>query len=167
MFDYKNASKEELSTEWQRVAKLSGDHQFYIKKELSHLPSILASGEYVIAFASGLMDGNTWLIALTNRRVLFLDKGLLYGLKQVAIDLVMVRAVSGKTGMFFGKIQIDDGSSNRTIENVPKAAFLRFTNMVRDAIEARKSSRNPAPVAPPSMSSPNSSGWANYGIVAC
>ncbi|MCA3734255.1 MAG: PH domain-containing protein [Phenylobacterium sp.] len=149
MFDYQNASKKELDAEWQRIAKLSGDDQFFTKKELSHLPSILSSGEHVIAFASGLMDGNTWLIALTDRRVLFLDKGLLYGLKQVAVDLDMVRAVSGKTGMLFGKIQIDDGSSNRTIEHVPKATFLPFTNMVRDAIEARKSSRNPAPVAAP------------------
>jgi hypothetical protein len=30
-------------------------------------------GEQVLAFASGVMDNSTWLIALTDHRVIFLD----------------------------------------------------------------------------------------------
>lgn len=138
VFDYQKASKTELDTEFKRIAKVSGDDQFFTKKELAHLPLVLAAGEQVLAFASGLMDANTWLIVLTNRRVLFLDKGMLYGLKQVAIDLDKVNAVSGKTGLIFGEIQIEDGANNRTIRNVPKATVTRFTNMLRDTMEARK-----------------------------
>ena len=64
-----------------------GDDQFFTKKELKYLPEILMENEQVLAFSSGLMDGNTWLITLTNERVIFLDKGMLYGLKQTTIDL--------------------------------------------------------------------------------
>ena len=59
-----------------------GDDQFFTKKELKHLPEILREGEQLLAFTSGIMDGNTWLISLTDRRIIFLDKGMIWGLKQ-------------------------------------------------------------------------------------
>jgi len=58
-------------------------------------------------------------------------------------------AVSSKTGLFFGKIQIEDGATNRTIENVLKVTVISFTNLLRDAIEVRK-----LPRASPALSSP-------------
>ena len=79
MFDFKNASKKELRKEYKRIAKATGDDQFFTKRELNHLPAVLFDEEQVLAFSSGMMDGNTWLIALTDRRVIFLDKGLLFG----------------------------------------------------------------------------------------
>lgn len=102
VFDYKNASPAELKNEYNRIAKEIGDDQFFTKRELSHLPKILGDGEQVLAFTSGLMDGNTWLITLTDRRIIFLDKGLIYGLKQVTIDLDKINAVSGRPGFCLG-----------------------------------------------------------------
>lgn len=137
-FDYKNATSIELRDEYNRISKEIGDDQFFTKKELKHLPKILSDGEQVLAFSSGVMDGNTWLITLTDRRIIFLDKGILWGLKQSAIDLDKVNAVSGETGLFFGTILIEDGASQRKITNVWKKTVVKFTNKVRDAIEARK-----------------------------
>lgn len=137
-FDFKNASEQELRNEYARIAREIGDDQFFTKKELRHLPSVLADGEQVLAFSSGLMGGNTWLITLTDRRIIFLDKGLIYGLKQVSIDLDKVNAVSAETGILFGKILIQDGATQRMIESVLKRTVVAFTNKVRDAIEARK-----------------------------
>ena len=137
-FDYKNASPADLKAEYSRIASEMGDDQFFTKKELNHLPQILADGEQILAFTSGLMDGNTWLITLTDRRVIFLDKGMIYGLKQTTIDLDKVNAISGETGIFFGKIKIEDGAKERLIDNVWKKTVVKFTNKARDAIEARK-----------------------------
>lgn len=139
-FDFKNAAPADLKKEYDRIAKEVGDDQFFTKKELNHLPKILAPNEQVLAFTSGFMGGNTWLITLTDRRIIFLDKGMIYGLKQSTIDLDKVNAVSGKTGMFFGEILIEDGASQRRITNVWKKTVVAFTNKVRDAIEARKQS---------------------------
>jgi hypothetical protein len=138
-FDFKNASQADRKREYDRIAKELGDDQFFTKKELNHLPEILSTGEQVLAFTSGLMDGNTWLITLTDRRIIFLDKGMIYGLKQTSVDLDKVNSVSGQTGIFFGKITIEDGASSRLIDNVWKKTVVAFTNKVRDAIEARKS----------------------------
>ena len=132
--DIKKASESERKAEYNRIATEMGDDQFFTKKELNHLPEILMDGEQVLAFTSGLMDGNTWLITLTDKRIIFLDKGMVFGLKQTVIDLDKVNSVSGETGMFFGKISIQDGASNRTIENVWKKTVVKFTNKVRDEI---------------------------------
>jgi len=147
-FDFKNASPADLKAEYSKIAKEIGDDQFFTKKELNHLPQVLAEGEQVLAFTSGLMNLNTWLITLTDRRVIFLDKGMIYGLKQTTIDLDKINAITGETGIFFGKIKIEDGAKERLIENVWKKTVVRFTNKARDAIEARKHPQNfaPAPV---------------------
>lgn len=137
-FDFKNASAAERKQQYDRIAKEMGDDQFFTKKELNHLPEILADGEQVLAFTSGLMNNNTWLIALTDKRIIFLDKGMIYGLKQTTIDLDKINSISGSTGIFFGKIAIEDAASQRVIDNVWKKTVVPFTNKVRDAIEARK-----------------------------
>jgi hypothetical protein len=137
-FDFKNASREELHHKYNAIAKDIGDDQFFTKKELYHLPNVLSEGEQVLAFTSGFMGGNTWLITLTDRRVIFLDKGMIYGLKQASIDLDKVNAVTGRTGLILGSIIIEDGASSREITNVRKKTVVRFTNKMRDAMEARK-----------------------------
>lgn len=137
-FDFKNAPPAELKREYNRIATEIGDDRFFTKKELRHLPSILADGEQVLAFTSGLMEGRTWLITLTDRRIIFLDKGLIFGLKQTSIDLDKVNAISGETGLFLGTIQIEDGARQRQIKHVWKKSVVRFTNKARDAMELRK-----------------------------
>jgi hypothetical protein len=138
MFDFKNASKQDLKAEYNRIAREIGDDRFFTKKELNHLPEILMDGEQVLAFASGVMDGSTWLIALTDHRVIFLDKGLLFGLKQVSINLDKINAVSGSTGLVFGTIRIEDAASERIIKNVRKQTVAGFTSKVRDALSAHR-----------------------------
>ena len=133
-FNYKTASKKEIKSEFNRIAKELGDDRFFTKKELNYLPEILQDGEQILAFSSGLMNGNTWLISLTDRRIILLDKGMIYGLKQESIPLNRVNAVSGSTGLFFGKIIITDGAKDREITMVWKKTVKIFTNKCQDAI---------------------------------
>lgn len=135
MFDYKNATNKELHGEYKRIAAKAGDDQFFTKKELNFLPEVLMDNEELLAFSSGLMDNNTWLIALTNKRVIFLDKGLIYGLKQSSIPINKIQNVMGKTGIFFGDIAISDGSTTHLITNVIKHTVKPFTNMLQEQIE--------------------------------
>jgi hypothetical protein len=143
-FDFKNASPADLQAKYSEIAREIGDDQFFTKRELKHLPAVLADGEQVLAFSSGFMDGNTWLIALADKRILFLDKGMIYGLKQVAIDLDKVNAISCKTGLIFGSIRIEDSAKERQIQNVLKKTVVNFTNKVRDSIDARKRPQAPS-----------------------
>lgn len=137
-FDFKNATKQELNEKYKEIAQKIGDDQFFTRKELNYLPEILSDKEEVLAFSSGLMEGNTWLITLTNKRIIFLDKGMIWGLKQTSIDLEKVNSISGKTGLIFGDILIEDGAKERKISNVWKKTVKIFTNMVQEAIENRR-----------------------------
>ena len=135
-FDFKNASKEEFHKKCSEIGKGLGDDQFFVKKEFNYLQEILQDNEQILAFSSGFMDGNTWLISLTDRRIIFLDKGLIYGLKQDIIPLNRVNAISGKTGMMFGNIQVTDGARTRIIKNVWKKTVITFTNKVQETLDA-------------------------------
>lgn len=144
-FDFKNASRAELENQFFLLAQQPHSAELFTKKELYHLPEIVSAGEQIIAYTSGLMSGNTWLIALTDRRVIFLDKGIVYGLKQVIIDLDKINAVSCKTGLMFGEIAITDGASTKKISNVPKATAAPFAAKIQEALESRKQVRHAAP----------------------
>ena len=91
--------------------------------------------EQVLAFSSGFMDGNTWLIALTDKRVLFLDKGFFYGLKQTAIPIKKIQGVSVETGIMFGKIAIHDGFAQRKISQVSKASVATFSRKLTELMD--------------------------------
>ena len=136
MFDFKNASKKELREEYNRIARAMGDDTIFTSKELHHLPKILLEEEQILAFSSGFMDGNSWLIALTDRRVVFLDKGFLYGLRQTTVPINKISAVSGETGMLYGKITIGVGHGEWKITRVLKRTVLPFTNKLQEVIEA-------------------------------
>lgn len=146
--DYKNASKDKLKKEFKRLAKEIGDDRFFTKKELNYLPEILQDGEVIITFTSGVMNGNTWIITLTDRRIIFLDKGMIFGLKQEFVPLNKVNAVSCTTGLIFGNIIITDGAKDRVITYVLKGTVKFFTNKVQIALDAiNNKSKSTKPIA--------------------
>ena len=111
------------------------------------MPEVLREGETVKGLTSGFMDGNTWLIVCTERRIIFLDKGMLYGLKQKDTPLEKINSIEHKIGMIFGKITIRDAATEITIDNLQKAAVAPFLETVNSAIEALKNSTNAPPPA--------------------
>ncbi|WP_370543077.1 PH domain-containing protein [Geomicrobium sp. JCM 19055] len=48
---------------------------------------MLHDNEVVNYATSGFLEGNTWLVVSTNQRVIFIDKGMVYGIKQKEILL--------------------------------------------------------------------------------
>lgn len=110
-------------------------------KEIEELPNILSKEESIKAITSGLTGGNTWLIVCTNKRVLMLDKGLLYGLKFVDIPLDRVNSITYTTGLMFGNLAITDGAITRIIENVSKETVSFFADTVNKQKELYIQSR--------------------------
>ncbi|WP_237673672.1 PH domain-containing protein [Vreelandella profundi] len=139
-FDIKTATPDERKKEYKRIAAEMGDDSFFTKKEMNHLPDAMNEGEQLLGFASGLMDNNTWLIALTDKRILLLDKGMFYGLSQTEFTLSNVSAVSYETGLLMGKLVIQVASVKHTITQVPKKAVSSFAERTRRALTALNSS---------------------------
>lgn len=111
---------------------------FGTKKEIRYLPEILDEEESVLYLTSGLMDGNTWLVVCTPKRVIFLDKGMIYGLKQRETPLERINSIEQSTGLLMGEIGITDGSSKMVLKNCIKATVKPFVAAVNRAREAQK-----------------------------
>lgn len=121
--------------DWSAICKLNDVEldSFGTKKELKVLPEYLEPDEVVFALTSGIMSQaetsnsldfgtNTWLVALTNDRFLFLDSAMLTS----SVDTQSVRhdhvqAVSASQGFMFGKIMVDLGSRMLVIDNSHKS----------------------------------------------
>lgn len=137
-FDFTTASRSELSLVWKAIADEMGDDRFFTTKELDHLPRVLDSQEQVLAFSSGLHNGNTWLIVLTDQRILFIDKGMIFGVKTSSIELDRVNNFDYEKGIFFGSISIGSNAETYEITNVWKKTVEPFTKKLRQAVKARQ-----------------------------
>lgn len=111
------------------------------KREAKELPKILNDNENeVIKYGcSGLTDGNTVLAICTNHRVLFIDKGLIYGIKSTEIPLDMVNGVSYKKGLVMGAIAITNGATVTKLENIKKKDAPIMADTIKQQAEQYKS----------------------------
>lgn len=125
----------------EQVTKMISDlgliNTFGIKKAITYLPEILHEDEVIKYITKGLVDKNVSLITCTNKRVIFLAKGVLLGLKQREMPLNKINSIDHKKGTFLelGEISITDGSSKMTVTKVNREQVAPFVNAVSSAME--------------------------------
>lgn len=140
--DEKETFKKEFVSRIQsEINSLPCRDEWGTRKEISELHNILNDNEHIKALTSGLTEGNTWLIVCTNRRVLMMDKGMIYGLKLIDIPLDRINSISHSKGLVLGKIAITDGAMTRTIENVSNTSISYFVDTVNKEVELFKESK--------------------------
>ena len=108
---------------------------FGTKKEVKELPNIIHNDEKITHAISGFLKGNRWLIVSTNKRILFLDKGMFFGLRQVEIPINKINSIVYKKGLVLGEIEIWDGATRMKIERVNKKTLVPFINAVNKSID--------------------------------
>ena len=87
------------------------------------------------------MDGTTWLIVCTQKRILLLDHGFLFGFKQSEMNLENINSISYQTGLLFGSIEIWHSGARMLIENCNKKTVKPFVEAVNAAMTAAKGAR--------------------------
>tara|TARA_B110000211_G_scaffold193770_1_gene221643 strand:- start:443 stop:1093 length:651 start_codon:yes stop_codon:yes gene_type:complete len=121
--------------DWKAISALNNVDfdSFGTKKELGVLSDYLETDEVVFAITSGVMTqtetsnsldfgANTWLVALTNDRFLFLDAAMLSSsVDTQSIRHDRVQAVSASQGFLLGKIMVDLGSRMLVVDNCHKS----------------------------------------------
>lgn len=137
----------------EEIAALGEVDLFGTAKEVTHLPEILHDDESIKYLTSGLMDGTTWLIVCTQKRILLLDHGFLFGFKQSEMNLENINSISFQTGLLFGAIEIWHGGARMLIENCDKKTVKPFTDAVNAAIQAIKKGQEITPQNPVTSSS--------------
>ncbi len=111
---------------------------FGTAKEVTHLPEILADDENIRYLTSGLTNGTTWLIVCTQKRIILLDYGFLFGMKQSEMALENINSISYQQGLLFGSIEIWHGGARMLIENCGKETVRPFVDAVNKAIKDLK-----------------------------
>lgn len=127
-----------LEQVWSQIHALPHRYIFYTKKEIRYLPKILSEDERILAVTSGLMEARTWLAVCTDRRILFLDRGMFFGLRQVQINLDRLQTIESDSGLLFGSIRVVDSGSSMMIRMVLKQSIAPFVRVVQDAMDAYK-----------------------------
>lgn len=122
----------------QQIAALPHKYIFYTRKEIRYLPKIMNDDERILALTSGMMNGRTWLAVCTNQRVLFLDRGMFFGLRQVQMNLDRIQAIDSSFGLVFGSLRVWDGASSISINLVLKSTVAPFVKTVQEAMDKYK-----------------------------
>ena len=83
-------------------------------------------------------NGNGILVA-TNKRLVFIDKGLLYGLKIEDFPFDKISSIQYSTGILLGKLTIFASGNKAIIDNVDKQRVRIFGDFVRNKISSNDS----------------------------
>lgn len=120
----------------QQIKSIGEFDRFFTRKEIKYLPEVMRPGENIKAMTSGFLNGTTWLIVATDQRILFLDKGMFFGLKQVEIPLKAITAIVNKQGILFGGINITAASVSHSITMIDKKDVKRVSEVISAIIHS-------------------------------
>ena len=115
-------------------------------KEIAELPAIIAAGEEIFGLVQGIYNGGQGILVATDRRLLFVDKGLLYGLKVEDFGLDKVTSIQIETGLFFADIKIMASGNIAKITTVEKTDGRIFCEKVRAKLSEPVQTANPVTV---------------------
>ncbi|MFM7858881.1 MAG: PH domain-containing protein, partial [Flammeovirgaceae bacterium] len=95
----------------------------------------MIEGEEIRALTSGYCGKRTILAVCTNRRIIFLDKGLFFGMRQWQIALDRVQSIDGSYLIMFGSIRVWDGAAPIKMDMVWAKSIDPFIKAVREAVD--------------------------------
>lgn len=149
------SKEEEAEADKAFIEKINAipDCRIILQGELKQLRRILGDGEEVLYAVNGLMGRDsfalldsrniinasharqeTWLAAVTNTRIVLLNKHLVAGSDCISLPLESVTSVSFKTGITESCITIMQGVSGYVLVNIKKGYEKIFTDMANEAI---------------------------------
>jgi len=107
---------------------------FLGRKEVNELPNILFANESVLDIVQGTYSNNNGILVATESRLIFIDKGLIYGLKVEDFPYDKITSIQYETGLILGKIIIMASGNRAEIDNVNKVRVKPFSDFTRTQI---------------------------------
>ena len=118
-----------------QLAKLDSKRRLGVGKELKHLHEHINQGENILGHTRGFYNGTTWLICVTDRRLLFLDRNIGWGMKTTEIPLISVGSVNYETKLLGGNITVTASGSEKHIGKMKKQDVKDIAALISDAAE--------------------------------
>jgi hypothetical protein len=123
--------------------KSAGGVGWQTRGEVKELPKILWPDELPQKVIRGFYNGGTGLLVGTDRRLIFIDKGLV-SLKVEDFGYDKITSVQYRTGMVFGEIDILASGNRATFKNIEKAHVRDFGDWLRARISAPRAATQPS-----------------------
>jgi len=115
----------------EQIGNLDGMSKFLGRKEIKELPNILWKDEKIEKIVQGVYEKNLGILVASDKRIIFIDKGLLYGLRVEDFPYNKVTSIQYKTGLLLGEITIFASGNKAVIGNVNKKLARIFSDHVR------------------------------------
>lgn len=119
-----------------QINNLGGLESFLGRREIKELPNVLWGDEVVENIIQGTYNNGNGILVATNRRLVFVDKGLIYGLKVEDFAYDKISSIQYETGLLMGKLTIFTSGNKAIIENVMKSKVRAFGDSIRAKISA-------------------------------
>lgn len=119
----------------QQLADAGISGTFGTKKEIKHLPDVIHDDEIIKYATSGFYSGSTVLIVVTDKRIIFFDKGLIYGTNKTEIPLDKINSISYKKGMVLSKLKMYNGAAPVNIDKIENNTIEKLTSILNKSIE--------------------------------
>lgn len=120
----------------EQMQSITGLSPLLGRKEVKELPSILWDDENIENAVQGMYDNGNGLLVATNRRLIFINKGLVFGLKVEDFPYDKVSSIQYSTGLILGEITIFTSGNKAIIKNIQKASAREFGEFVRNKISS-------------------------------
>jgi len=115
----------------QQINALGAFDSWFAKKEIAqHLPEVLSEGENILFMTSGTYDRDTWLITATDTRLIFLDKGMLFGFKLHELPYDKMNSISYSLGLVLASVSIETSYGLVKIDNLQKTDARKLAELV-------------------------------------
>ncbi len=105
-----------------------------VRREVKELPSILWEGELPEMLASGTYNNGNGVLVCTDRRAVFVDKGMLGSLKIEDFPYDRISSIESKRGMLLGEITIYVSGNKERITNVSKDQVSAVADFLRNKV---------------------------------
>jgi hypothetical protein len=134
-------------------AKLGKAGRVLVRREIRKLSGKLGDREEVVNLARGKYDGKQGLLIVTDRRVLFVEEGMVRSrIEDFPYD--KIGSVQTERGMVHGKVTIFASGNKAEIENImPKDRAVEIGDYTRAKI-SRTPEAASQPATPPAPSDP-------------
>jgi hypothetical protein len=123
----------------KQIGSLDGASRLLAFKEIKELPKILWEDERVEQIIQGMYNNGNGVLVATNKRLVFVDKGLMFGLKVEDFPYDKITSIQYETGMLMGEITIFASGNKAEIKYLDKARTRVFAEFVRARITAASS----------------------------
>lgn len=125
-----------------QIRSIDGMAKFLGKREIKELPNILWENETVEKLIQGTYNNGNGILICTNKRLIFIDKGMLFGLQVEDFPLDKISSIQYSTGILLGKLTIFASGNKAVIDNVDKLQVRVFGDFVTNKINSKDKNKN-------------------------